>query len=1067
MFLILHGSWIPSGSNVGSFYIWAELNNPDQSPDVPSRDFHPFYSDLTTIEQVFLKVQTEDPSVGELYDILASVNIEFVELLLPSVQSSPQPSPELLDHWRWTQPLLHRKFEEVDSAQWWTIEAFQLSLAEALDLLELVEIISYSSHNHISFGNDLTFWLIALDFLQSIVRARAYLPSLHWDEIEVIEPEWVVFPEKSSLTWKWQRILLQMPPAVQFYRKAGSDPVIYSPQMLLRHFLSSVLARRVTSLLLSTSVAEEVMSFPRKGKREPKRFVKEWLSALTFQNEVELEELGKPTADLFKTTLDQVLDQLDTPSLTGPSQVYLHLQTPPPDNPTSDWVLSYWLQSEVDPSLKIPAEEVWRTREGTKHLQDPQETLLTGLSKVMNLFTPIRQSLRSKNPSKCLLSIEEVVTFVDEVVPQLDRLGVKVFIPKESEKKGLVQPSVKVSLEPTGAGILSRESLLAFDWQVAIGDTILSEKELEQLTNSKTRIVFIQGRWVEVNPYKLRRTVNYLTSLQERGPLSLTQALKINALSTVPNQGLGISEVNSPDWFRDLTSDEKQFKVISPPPEFSGELRPYQVRGISWIIFMHELGLNVCLADDMGLGKTIQAIVVILLGKKQALEKFGSKPTEGRKKTRKKTRKSALAQTSFHCLVVCPTTVLTNWSREILRFAPSLSQAIYHGPDRAETLSQTPEVLMTSYDLVRRDLEQLSDIQWNLLIIDESQNIKNPNSGRAKAIKILPADRKIAMTGTPLENRLTELWSMFDFLEKSYLGSLKDFVQSFARPIERFNDREAGQHLLKLTHPFILRRVKTDKNIIKDLPDKIETKDYCQLTKEQVALYKAIVDEQLKAVSTSEGIGRRGVIFATLTKLKQVCNHPATVPGEVKDLDGRSGKLKRLLEIADEIIVEGSCLLIFTQYVEMGKLIQSAIEQEFRTEVLFLHGSTTRKMRDTMVERFQDPASGIQVMILSLKAGGTGLNLTRANHVVHYDRWWNPAVENQATDRAFRIGQVRNVHVHKFICSGTVEDRIDELIEQKLKLAEQFVGSGEDWLTTLSNQEFEDLVTLTPGLGEE
>jgi SNF2 family DNA or RNA helicase len=412
--------------------------------------------------------------------------------------------------------------------------------------------------------------------------------------------------------------------------------------------------------------------------------------------------------------------------------------------------------------------------------------------------------------------------------------------------------------------------------------------------------------------------------------------------------------------------------------------------------------------------------------------------------------------------------VVNTWKRETEKFTPDLSAMIHHGPDRKQKKAFIDQasahaLVVTSYALLHRDIAFMEGVDWAGVILDEAQNIKNPGTKQTRAAKQLKAGYRIALTGTPVENNVGDLWSIMDFLNPGLLGSQSVFHQSFFRPIQLWRNEEAAQKLKKLTGPFILRRLKTDRSIIRDLPDKIEQKEYCRLTREQASLYQAVLDDMQEGLEKSEGIQRKGLVLATLSKLKQVCNHPAQFIGDGSSIRGRSGKLLRLEEILQVIRDQNERTLVFTQFAQMGELLRNHLQEQFGREVLFLHGGVAKKKRDEMIERFQTEPEGPRIFILSLKAGGTGLTLTRANHVVHFDRWWNPAVENQATDRVFRIGQQKNVLVHKFVVAGTLEERIDEMIESKTELAEQIVGAGENWITELSN---DDLRALTR-LGQE
>ncbi len=491
------------------------------------------------------------------------------------------------------------------------------------------------------------------------------------------------------------------------------------------------------------------------------------------------------------------------------------------------------------------------------------------------------------------------------------------------------------------------------------------------------------------------------------------------------------------------------------------------------LAFFRRFGLGAVLADDMGLGKTIQALSLLTY------------------------EKDSLGKLPGPVLLVCPTSVVTNWEREATRFTPGLKVLVHQGPERLRNsefqhAARESDLVVTSYALLRMDAELMQSLHWYGVILDEAQNIKNPAAKQTQAARKLEANFRFALTGTPVENRLSELWSIMQFLNPGFLGGQEAFRREFAVPIERFGDPDATERLRRLVSPFILRRVKSDPRVIQDLPDKIEMKDYCSLTEEQATLYEAVVKDTLKKVAESDGIERRGQVLTMLMQLKQVCNHPAqylhqisppksvaaemglspeesfmleinaapTRGGDGREMMRRSGKLTRLGEMLEEIIAAGDHALIFTQFAEMGKLLAEVLPQMTGSPVLFLHGGTPPRVRDQMVRRFQEDENAPQVFILSLKAGGTGLNLTRASHVIHFDRWWNPAVEDQATDRTYRIGQAQNVQVHKFITTGTVEERIDEMIESKKGLAEAIIGGGEQWLTELSTDELKELVAL-------
>jgi len=514
------------------------------------------------------------------------------------------------------------------------------------------------------------------------------------------------------------------------------------------------------------------------------------------------------------------------------------------------------------------------------------------------------------------------------------------------------------------------------------------------------------------------------------------EALRLVRLFPETEQPLPVTGVDGSGWLADLLAGraDERLSLVDPPSSLRGTLRPYQHKGLSWLAFLDALGVGALLADDMGLGKTVQLLALEALRR----EREPRPPT----------------------LIVCPLSVLGNWQREIERFTPELRSHVHHGVDRA--LPTGYDLILTTYNLATRDVDVLRETQWDRVVLDEAQHVKNSASAVARAVRRLPARHRVALTGTPVENRLTELWSIMDFLNPGVLGPASIFRARYSVPVERYADDQAAARLRRVTRPFLLRRLKTDAAVISDLPEKLERTQWCNLTVEQATLYRAVVDEMLtKLTEGRAGPQRKGLVLAAMTKLKQVCNHPAHLLGDGSPLPGRSGKLDRLEEILANALADGDRALVFTQFARFGAMLTPYLRTQLGTDVAFLHGGTAKGARDAMVERFQT-GTGPAILLLSLKAGGTGLNLTAANHVVHVDRWWNPATEAQATDRAFRIGQRRDVQVHRFVCIGTIEERIDAMIAEKRTLAQVAVGSGEGWLTGLSTSDLLELVALAP-----
>jgi SNF2 family DNA or RNA helicase len=723
------------------------------------------------------------------------------------------------------------------------------------------------------------------------------------------------------------------------------------------------------------------------------------------------------------------------------------------------WQLHYLIQAKDDPSLLIPAEEVWKQTKGVfTHLghrfEQPQEKLLTGLGYAARLFPPITESLKSKLPTELAVDTGGAYTFLREAAPLLEGAGFGILIPPWWNKKGSrlgVKIKLKSKREQGAHGRMSLENLVSYQWKLSLGETELTEVEFRTLAKLKSPLVQIRGQWVTLDAEQIEAAIKFWDQRKQlNGEMSLLEAVRLELGGETTAGGLPIDGVESEGWLKEWLERFAQSERLEELPQPAGliaQLRPYQKYGYSWLTFLRRWGLGACLADDMGLGKTIQTIA-LLVHEKELAGKF-----------------------STPALLIAPTSVVTNWEREIGRFAPGLQTYIHRGADRLrgeafrEALKDQ-DVVLTSYPVARLDAETIQSVTWLAVILDEAQNIKNPDTKQTQAIRKIEAGFRIALTGTPVENRLSELWSIMHFLNPGYLGARNTFRQNFSLPIERYHDETALAQLKTLTTPFILRRVKTDPRVISDLPEKVETKVYCTLTEEQATLYEAVVQDVMQRIETEEGIQRRGLVLSMLMQLKQICNHPVQYlhqsgkgAAEVL-LDNRSGKLERLGELLDELLSEGDRALIFTQFAEMGQMLADYLPRTFGVATQFLHGGTPTKARDQMVKRFQEEDHAPPVFILSLKAGGTGLNLTRANHVFHFDRWWNPAVEDQATDRTFRIGQKRNVQVHKFVTTGTLEEMIDDMIESKKGLAQAVVGSGENWITEMSTDELRNVVSL-------
>ena len=662
---------------------------------------------------------------------------------------------------------------------------------------------------------------------------------------------------------------------------------------------------------------------------------------------------------------------------------------------------------------------------------------LRDLSMVAEFFPPLNELIASKGVKKLRFGSREFVDVFFNALPVIRLFGIRVLLPKALQK--LLRPSTSMSLSANtkgkvaGAGLMSFANMIDFQWQIALGDELLSPEAFLKLVKNMRGIVRLADGYAYVDDKEIASLLHKIeNSPAPSGPKLLQIALS-GEYEGAP--------VHLDESARALIAELLRPDAVPLPAGLEATLRPYQLRGFEWLYKNTRLGFGSLLADDMGLGKTLQVIATLLRLKEDG----------------------ALAGDQ-KALVVVPTTLLTNWSKEIARFAPGLRTHIYHGPGRSLKPLAEADLLLTTYGVVRSEIASFQKKDWLIAVIDEAQNIKNLDTAQTKAVKKLKAPVRIAMTGTPVENRLSEYFSLFEFANRGYLGSIKEFTDEYAKPIELERNQAALDRFRRVTAPFLLRRVKTDKSIISDLPDKIETDQYCLLTPEQAALYQNVVNESLRAIAgKKEGdIKRQGLVLKMLTALKQVCNHPAHFLKKPAADPALSGKTQLLLDLLAQILNNGEKTLIFTQYREMGELLLPLLRDQLGLDAAFLHGGVSRKGRDQMVDDFQQQRSA-RVLLLSLKAGGTGLNLTAASNVIHYDLWWNPAVEAQATDRAFRIGQQRNVQVHRFITQGTFEEKINAMLQSKKELANLAVATGEKWVGDLTDLELRDLV----GLGQQ
>ncbi|MFF0656690.1 SNF2-related protein [Micromonospora tulbaghiae] len=774
--------------------------------------------------------------------------------------------------------------------------------------------------------------------------------------------------------------------------------------------------------------------------------VPRWLAALTGP------ERAFPAEPAALETLREELDAWQRDAAGGAVRATFRLVEPAVD-PVAElvedavWRVEFGLHPADEPGLVVDAAHIWQRPAPALAARgvEPQETLLAELGRASRLWPEVDAALRTAAPEGMELDAEGAHRFLREGAPVLHAAGFGVLLPswwrRSSSRLGArlrARSRTAPGAVATTAGKLGLDALVDYRWELALGDQPLTAEELASLADLKSPLVRLRGRWVELDPQRLEAGLKLLRS---SGELSVADLLRMGLSGDDRAGELPVLDVVADGALGELLAGEaaRRLTPADPPPGFTGTLRPYQRRGLAWLAFLQSLGLGGILADDMGLGKTVQLLALLA----------GDPPEAG------------------PTLLVCPMSLVGNWQREAAKFAPGLRVHVHHGAERARgegfaAAVGEADLVLTTYSVAARDAFELAGIDWHRVVVDEAQAIKNAATRQAEAVRSLPARHRVAVTGTPVENRLADLWSIMQFANPGLLGPAATFRKRFAEPIERHGDAEVAERLRRITGPFVLRRLKTDPTIITDLPEKLEMEVVCNLTAEQAALYRAVVDDMMAKIESSDGIERRGLVLATMTRLKQVCNHPAQLLHDGSTLDGRSGKLERLDEIVDEVLAAGEKALLFTQYAEFGGMLRGHLSARTGREVLLLHGGVGKAERDAMVTRFQSP-QGPPLFVLSLKAGGTGLTLTAANHVVHVDRWWNPAVEDQATDRAFRIGQRRRVQVRKFVCAGTVEEKVAAMIADKRSLARSVVGSGEQWVTELSTETLRDLFTLESG----
>ncbi len=1022
---IIHGSWVPAGGNHflnnGHFCLWVEID-PQSKTHPKSDSAHPFHLQNGDAVDFLCDATKIFPSSGRF----RQHEIKTLYFNLPSNDHQPYPSYEL------------SRYLGIDIPgdfkwQYWQIDTIELdnivsSLAEIL-------FLHYHLPDDIKLGQDVLFWCQYLQSFQYILRKDHYIPAIRCER-----------KTKSEFDYHagWDIVSTQYEEFIEYF--SNNMPYIcaggfdqkpdtagnFNQKNLLRHFSENLLDDLVARTSFTPRLCRQMEGT--------------LLAKCTYDHYVWPPENWEAVWSKWYNWYIQITHRYAESEFNLCFRL-ISAESKTPEN----WSIEFLVESRKDPSFKFSLDEYWSATETERdkysHFtgENFKQYLLLLLGQASKIYTLIESGLETHEPTHIKLNLTEAIRFIKEDAWILQEAGFKVMIPSWWTPKGRRQTYLRMrsklssTNQTSNVKSLSYKTLLNFEYQLAIRGEVVTQNEWKQLVENKQELVFFRGEWMELDLSRMQETLEFWETHQNQdNDLVLSEVLRRSL------EGVGNIEFDVDDNLSRLLGglyDKSQFKILGKPRGFKGKLRAYQKRGFSWLYYLENVGMSSCLADDMGLGKTIQVIALLLSKKKGDL-----KPT----------------------LIIAPTSVLGNWEKELQRFSPGLMIMIHHGSVREKDHKNfilemgKYDVVITSYTLARKDNSLFSNLIWERIILDEAQNIKNPSSQQTKAVTRLKANHRAVLTGTPIENRLLDLWSVFNFLNPGYLGTLTSFKKRFEIPIQKNNDEQRTMLLRKLVEPFILRRLKTDKSISKDLPDKLEQNVYCYLTKEQGSLYQAVVNNVEHALQNAqEGIQRKGIILATLMKLKQICNHPSQFLQDNSPFSIiRSHKLGRVKDMVEEIIERGESVLIFSQFTDICGNLEQLFKFEYHYNTYYLHGGTMRKKREQMIAEFQNDETEPSVFILSLKAGGVGINLTKANHVFHFDRWWNPAVENQATDRAYRIGQHKTVFAHKFIAKGTFEERIDEMLAKKQKLADTIVGAGESWLTELNNEAFRKLIQL-------
>jgi len=1065
---ILHGTWIPKATadfvQTGAFYLWIESDA--KSRRRRANSYHPrhlFAPDLAIalVEELGFK----SPPNRKLVNSMSKV-----AMLLPTAEGQPLPSLEMSRY-------LEDESPDAFDWQFWHIDSYPLSdLTEIVSTLNDLHFITLYNLADVQLGADLLFWYHYTQAVKQVILRDQYIPALKYRPLpeaktasnsgkrkstraktsktskRTSRSKAAAKPDPFEVYAGWDIVgdrydadLATYAESMPYLCAAGfteppDTPAFYDRQTLLRHFSECWVGELVRRTTLPQTYLKTV----------DHSLIEDCLTHspdYTLGNSSGLERYQQ---------WQGWRDRISRSETAAPFHVYFRLAEP--EEPEDPWLIQFQVAPKHDPSLRISLLDFWRLRGA--HLQelrrqfgdDFEQHLLMSLGYAARIYPRFWVGLETDQPVGIFVDLDTAFDFLKESAWVLEDAGYKIIVPAWWTPKGRQRAKVRLNAKGKSGGgdnaksYFSLTTLVEYQYDLAIGDQPVSEQEWQQMVAAKSSLVKFRGQWMELDRDKMAQMLEFWKQQQAENPqMSLLEFMKLtaeddDALEVDFERGGTLGAMMS------QLNDKSHLELTDDPNQLQGSLRDYQKRGLSWLHYLEQLGLNGCLADDMGLGKTVQVIARLIQERELAAE---------------------AGQPVAPTLLVAPTSVVGNWFHELGKFAPHLTVGVHHGGDRIKETKafkahcRTHDVVITSFTLARKDAKLLDKITWHRVVLDEAQNIKNPKTAQTKAILKLKANHRLALTGTPVENRLLDLWSIFNFLNPGYLGTQAQFRKQFELPIQKDNDPTRSATLKKLVEPFILRRVKTDESIIKDLPDKVEQKLFCNLTKEQASLYEAVLKDVTEQLNKADGIQRKGIILATLTKLKQICNHPRQFLQDESEFTAeRSHKLSRLLEMLDEVIEDGESALVFSQFRDIGDALETYLHRDRHYNTYYIHGGTSRKKREQMINEFQAPDTVPSIFVLSLKAAGVGITLTKANHVFHFDRWWNPAVEDQATDRAFRIGQKKNVFVHKFVAMGTLEERIDQMIEDKKKLAGAIVGADESWLTELDNDAFKQLIAL-------